>query len=246
MANDSGTIVTFESLVSDTSADGADKSQTPDTSIPASYELTIDDTATQAQSNAPETAEESKVENDWEAMFKATQAAYTKSRQEVAALKTKAAELEKQLDSAQIQLPQEVIDELEMLKHTDPEAWRQALNEIEAKRAKEIDSRIAQEVEATRREAILEEYNRNNPGYELNDYVAENVLPASYLKRLNEGSITFDTFVKEASEYLHKTKIGPGNSSNAGKVAPINIVDGSSSPGPSGTMLDISYSEAIF
>lgn len=245
MANDSGTIVTFESIVGD-KADGADKSQTPDTSIPASYELTIDDTATQQASEVKDTKAEEPIENDWEAMFKATQAAYTKSRQEVAALKTKAAELEKQLDSAQIQLPQEVINELEMLKHTDPEAWRQALNEIEAKRAKEIDSKIAQEVEATRREAILEEYNRNNPGYELNDYVAENVLPASYLKRLNEGSITFDTFVKEASEYLHKTKIGPGNSSNAGKVAPINIVDGSSSPGPSGTMLDISYSEAIF
>ena len=246
MTNESGTIVTFESIVGGKTTDGADKSQTPDTSIPASYELAIDDTATLQEPEVKDAKVEEPVENDWEAMFKATQAAYTKSRQEVAALKTKAAELEKQLEGHQIELPQEVVDELEMLKHTDPEAWRQALNEIEAKRAKEIDSKIAQEVEATRRESILEEYNRNNPGYELNDYVAENVLPASYLKRLNDGVISFDTFVKEASEYLYKVKVGPGNSNNAGKVAPINIVDGSSSPGPSGTMLDISYAEAIF
>lgn len=245
MADKSGTIVTFESLVSE-SANEASKSQTPDTSIPASYDLQIDETAIVKSEEPVESNAEEPVANDWEAMFKATQAAYTKSRQEVAALKTKAAELEKRLDNTQIQLPPEVVEELEMLKHTDPEAWRQTLNEIEAKRAKEIDTKIAQEVEATRRESILEEYNRNNPGYELNDYVAENVLPASYLKRLNEGTITFDTFVKEASEYLHKVKIGPGNSANAGKAAPINIVDGTSSPGPSGTMLDISYAEAIF
>lgn len=245
MAENQGTIVTFESIVGE-KADDTSKSQTPvDNVIPASYELTIDETA-EVKADEAQSEEADEKETDWEAMFKATQAAYTKSRQEVAALKTKAAELEKQLDTQGIQLPEEVVQELETLKYTDPEAWRQALNEIEAKKAKEIDSKIAQEVEATRREMILEEYNRNNPGYELNDYVAENILPGSFLNRLTNGEISFDTFVKEASDYLRRIKIGPGNSERAGKVAPINIVDGSSSPGPSGTMIDVAYKDAIF
>lgn len=233
-----GTIVTFDSITNE----GA----TP-TEPNQLYKPTIDEAAllepNQVEGNEPK-QDEGTI--DWEKQFKDTQAALTKSRQEVAALKTKAAELEKQLDVQGIQLPEDVAAELEALKYTDPERWRQSLNELEAKRAKEIDTKVAQEVEATRRAAVLEEYNRNNPGYEINDYVAENMLPASFTKRLSNGEISFDTFIKEASDYLHSVKIGPGNSPKAGKVSPINMLDGGATPNNSGNNPDVSYKDAIF
>lgn len=235
---DNGTIVTFDSLTNE----GSTPLEPNQLYTPVIDEAALVNPEGEGNSITPDES----TPIDWEKQFKDTQAALTKSRQEVAALKTKAAELEKQLDVQGIQIPEEIAAELEALKYTDPERWRQSLNELEARRAKEIDTKVAQEVEATRRASILEEYNRNNPGYEINDYVADNILPASFTKRLASGEISFDAFIKEASEYLHNVKIGPGNSPKAGKISPINMLDGGATPNNSGNNPDISYQDAIF
>lgn len=183
---------------------------------------------------------------DYEAAYKELQAEYTKSRQEVAALKTKAVALEKEIENKGIEIDPEVADELEALKYSDPEAWRTKLNAIEKQRAKEIESKVSQEIEAERRAQLLAEYNKNNPDFQLNDYVAQNVLPASFMKRLEANEISFDTFLAEASDYLKRVQIGPGNSPKAGRKAPILQVDGGASPDTNRVNYDVSYAEAVF
>lgn len=155
------------------------------------------------------------------------QAEYTKSRQEIAALKAKSAALEKHLASANFTLPPEVEAELEQLKYSDPEAWRQKLNAIENKRAKDLDTEISRQVEVERRTQLLAEYNAANPDYKIDDYVAENVLPRGMVNKLEKGEVSFDSFLKEASNFLKSiVKHGPGNSEKAGKQSPITQVGG--------------------
>lgn len=246
-----GNIVSFESLV------GAQADEKVEDTNSEKSSLGVDNTQIHqvytSEFNTPvsqETEQETETEQeepkDWEKMFKDTQAAYTKSRQEVAALKTKAAALEAELNKQGYEIEPEVAEELEMLKYTDPEAWRQKLNAIEASKAKAIDSKIAYEVEAERRTQLLNEYNAANPNYQINDYVAQNVLPGSFIRRLDAGEVTFEGFIAEASDYLKRVKIGPGKSEKAGKPNPMRVLDGGSSPTPNGTNDDVSYQDAIF
>lgn len=165
---------------------------------------------------------------DINAQYKELQAAYTKARQELAATKAKATALEKHIASASIELPEDVKAELEQLKYTDPETWRQRVNAIENQRAKDLDTEISKQVEIQRRVELLAEYNQANPQYQINDYVAENVLPRGMVNKLERGEVSFESFLKEASNFLKNTvRHGPGNSANAGRQSPITKVGGS-------------------
>lgn len=250
MAN--GTIVSFDSIVNG-NVDGKNPEDT--TSEESALGVHIDESELstelgKSEETPKEPAEpaESKEDDkpDYEKMFKDTQAAYTKARQEIAALKTKAAALEAEIQEKGYTLDPDVADELEALKYSDPEAWRQRLNALESQRAKDIDSKIAAEVEIERRTQLLKEYNDANPEYPLNDYVAQNVLPGSFMRRLDAGEITFEGFIAEASDYLKRVKVGPGNSDKAGKGQPIRQLDGSSSPEPNGSNDEKSYRDLIF
>lgn len=255
MAKD-GNIVSFESLVGNKTAnESVEDTNSEKSSLGVNtqqvHQVYTNEFNTPVEE--PEAQEEPEVQKvlaeepkDWEKMFKDTQAAYTKSRQEIAALKTKAAALEAELNKQGYEIEPEVAEELEMLKYSDPEAWRQKLNAIEASKAKAIDSKIAYEVETERRTQLLNEYNQANPSYQINDYVAQNVLPGSFLRRLDAGELTFEGFIAEASDYLKRVKIGPGNSEKAGKPNPMRVLDGGSSPTPNGTDNDVSYQDAIF
>ena len=105
-----GTIVTFDSL---TTNEGATPTEPNQLYAPVIDEAALVNPEGEGEQKTPE--ENTPV--DWEKQFKDTQAALTKSRQEVAALKTKAAELEKQLDTQGIQIPEEIAAELEALKY---------------------------------------------------------------------------------------------------------------------------------
>lgn len=240
------TIVSFDDLVKTNASNEV-------TEGAVSEDVSNDNSILSVSDNIPESTDidnsdelESKdITPDYEKMFKDTQAAYTKARQEIAALKTKAAALEAEIQEKGYQVDPEVAEELEALKYSDPEAWRQRLNAIESQKAKDIDSKIAAEVEIERRTQLLNEYNAQNPDYQLNDYVAQNVLPGSFIRRLDAGEITFEGFIAEASDYLKRVKVGPGNSDKAGKTSPIRQLDGSSSPEPNGSD-DKSYKDLIF
>lgn len=183
-------------------------------------------------------------EPNYEKMFKDTQAAFTKARQEVAALKAKNAALEKAIVDQGVQLDPAVAEELERLKYEDPEAWRQKLNAIENAKAKEVTSEITRQAEVARRKEVLASWNQENQDAQITDYVVRNVLPAGLTNKLNRGEVSFEGFLAEASNFLRQTKVGPGSSKNAGKKDPMSIANGTANINQSTQETD--YSKMIF
>lgn len=196
---------------------------------------------TQVQEPAPEEPQEPETQEpeiDYKKQYEALLPEYTRSRQEIAALKTKSTALEKYLAKVQVEIPLEKQQELELLSKTNPEAWRQQINAIEAEHAKSISSEIAKEVEIARREAVLAEYNSNSPQHlQINNHVFNYVLPAGITGKLQRGEVDFESFLKEANNYLKNisrkadgTPQGPGNTPKAGKTAPIKKTNGGAEP----------------
>lgn len=181
---------------------------------------------------------------NYEKMFKDTQAAFTKARQEVAALKAKNAALEKAIVDQGVQLDPQVAEELERLKYEDPEAWRQKLNAIENAKAKEVTSEITRQAEVARRKEVLATWNQENQDAQITDYVVRNVLPSGLTNKLNKGEVSFEGFLAEASNFLRQTKVGPGSSKNAGKKDPMSIANGTANINQSTQETD--YSKMIF
>lgn len=192
-----------------------------------------------SEPDAPET----KVVHDYEKMFKDTQSAYTKSRQEVAALKAQVKALEGAIVQHQVRLDPKVAEELEELKFSDPEAWRQRLNAIENQKAKEVTSEITRKAEIARRKEVLAQWNEENPDAVITDYIVKNVLPQGITNKLKEGKVSFEGFLAEASNFLRQTKVGPGNSPRAGKKDPMTSVAGKSTASPK---KEIEYKDMIF
>lgn len=144
-----------------------------------------------------------------------TQAAFTRTQQENARLKAEANHLAEgwQKDFAS-QLTPTIQAELEELKITDPDAWRNRLNQLEAERtAKFNETRTAiankakGESELEYRTRTLEEYNTANPDHALTQDVIDNDLPPRFLKELEKGDINWSEFMAKASDYLHKGKV---------------------------------------
>lgn len=149
-----------------------------------------------------------------EVRFRDTQSAYTKGQQRILALESEntqladtwATEVSKTLTSDQQ-------SELEELKHTDQEAWREKINTYEAANASrvkekhtEIKTKAGKETEVQQRERHLADYNAANPDYALTDDVIDNDLPPRITKKLEDGKITFDEFIHEAHKYLSANK----------------------------------------
>lgn len=190
--------------------------------------------------------EEPKTSNppNYEKMFKDTQAAYTKARQEVAALKAKNAALEKAVVEQGVQLDPAVAEELERLKFEDPETWRQKLNAIENAKAKEVTSEITRQAEVARRKEVLAVWNQENPDAVITDYIVNNILPVGITNKLKNNEVSFEGFLAEASNFLRQVKIGGGNTAKAGKKDPMSIANGTANVTPSSQETD--YSKMIF
>lgn len=144
-----------------------------------------------------------------------TQSAFTKEQQRGDRLET---ENTKMADVWGAEVAKNLTDEqrtsLEELKHTDPEAWREALNKHESDNAekfketrKKISTEAKEETELQRRTRVLSEYNEANPDSQLTDDVINNDLPPRITKQLADGKIDFDEFVKQATTYLGKPKV---------------------------------------
>ena len=107
---------------------------------------------------------------------------------------------------------------LEELKTQDPEAWRQKINELEqekrnkvAETKQTIKKNASKESELASRTALLEEYNAQNPDFQITDDVVQNDLPPRIVNGLQNGSLSFEQFIEEAKKYLQTPKkIDPG------------------------------------
>lgn len=129
-------------------------------------------------------------------------------------------------------LPAEKQADLEELKATDPDKWRQELANLEAEqrekfntKKQEIATKAQGETEAETRARLLQEYNEANPNHQINDDVLENDIPPRMAKKLESGELTFDAFLEEAGAFLQKGKV-----MTPGEEAP-NEVDLTSTPG---------------
>ena len=147
-----------------------------------------------------------------------TQAEFTKTRQTLKASEAEKAKLFEQLrDRTKASLTPEQSEELEDLKYSDPEAWRDKLNKYEseskAKQQEELagltgEARKSAELqfEMERRQQVLNEFNESS-STPITDEVIANDVPPRITKKLEEGKITFEDFLSEVTNYLSKGKV---------------------------------------
>jgi hypothetical protein len=143
-----------------------------------------------------------------------TQAAYTKSQQQIKQLTSAQEEAFTHLENElQVELTTEEQTELEELKVTNPDAWRKKLNQFESRKKEKVGEIKKKITEKTSRETALEEraaslakYNEENPDYPLSDDVIDNDIPPRFTKQLASNEITFDEFLTKCRDYLAKGK----------------------------------------
>lgn len=168
--------------------------------------------STPVNTDTLEHSSESQQQIDFEKRYKDTQAAYTKSQQELKAVKAKVDVLEK-LTTPQIQIDAEAQKELDDLKYSDPDAWRTKMNNLELDARSKYQNLIsaaeqqaAIQAEMDRRTQVLNEYNRSHPGFEITDEVIQLDVPTRITKKLESGELSFDDFLGEVKEFLYAPK----------------------------------------
>lgn len=157
-----------------------------------------------------------------------TQAAHTKDRQELNALKSQnQILLEEALGVAELDLSEAQLEELEDLKISDPETWRKKMNayEVEAKgkkrtkvedKVKTAAKSVLDEEEIANRKVILEEFLEAHEGFYLDDDVIANDIPPRITKKLEKGEISFDEFLTQCYEYTQTGKVIKQEKVNSG------------------------------
>jgi len=151
---------------------------------------------------------------DYEKRYKDTQASFTTSQQRVKELEAERDVLRDLVPDPLSSLPEEVRDELEDLKYSDPEAWRTRLNEVEVQARTQLNERITETTskatseaavafELSRRSNVLEEFNRANSANPLTDEQLANDIPPRLTKKLEAGEITFEDLLQQAHQYVN-------------------------------------------
>lgn len=198
------------------------------------------------QSDAANKPGEGQTQVDWEKRYKDTQSAFTKKSQEL--IQTKA-ELEalKTQGTTPLQLDKSVVEELEDLKITNPEAWRVRLNQIEAEHNAKINATVTAKVQeltvSEQRVAELLDFQASHPGFILND----DDVPPRIAKRLTSGQIDFKTFLQEVHDFVSAPKaFGDGNKVTG--QPNINTVGGDANPAQHSvyTELSKSYKKEVY
>lgn len=148
-----------------------------------------------------------------------TQSEFTKGTQAKKALEAENNALKKKaMGSVKLDLTAEQAEELDDLKFSDPEAWRKKMNKLEreahAKQEQSLNDEIAQvsadtlaKDELERRKDVLAEFNKEHPGFQLNDQIIANDIPPRIVKRLETGTISFEAFLNECHDYLTTGKV---------------------------------------
>ena len=155
---------------------------------------------------------------DYEKRFKDTQASFTKSQQELKAVKAKLETLE-QLTKPTIQIDEATQKELDDLKYSDPDAWRNKMNALEndarvrhQSLLSEAEKNASIQAELERRTQVLNEYNISHPSMPITQELIDFDVPARITKKLENGEISFDDFIVEVHNFIYTPKkVGSGN-----------------------------------
>ncbi|AWD90297.1 hypothetical protein [Dickeya phage Amaethon] len=167
-----------------------------------------------------------------------TQSAYTKSQQENARLTSEVALMAQGWENDYATSLDPVVQaELAELKVTDPDAWRNKLNELEKERRSKFNAvrtDIAQkskaETELDYRKRALQEFSEAHPDFQLTDEVIANDLPPRFVKQLEQGEVSFSQFLKNAHEYLTKGKVVKPAEEKANGTINLSKATGSADP----------------
>lgn len=142
-----------------------------------------------------------------------TQSAFSKSQTSLKALQAENNALAEMLNASSLISYEDKV-ELEELKQSDPEAWREKLNTLEAEQKAALETKRAEartkgekESELERRTRLLDEFNAANPNFALTDEVIADELPPKYVKQLEKGEISFEDFLQKSAEFLGAPKV---------------------------------------
>ncbi len=155
---------------------------------------------------------------DFEKRFKDTQGAFTKSQQELKAMKAKMEVLEK-LNTPKVELDSATRTELDDLKFSDPDKWRARLNQLEIEthtKHKETLNEAArqanQQSELETRTQVLADFQKSHPNITLTDDVIKYDVPPRITNKLESEEITFEQYLSDVASYLGSPKVvGDGN-----------------------------------
>lgn len=143
-----------------------------------------------------------------------TQSAFTKSQQELKALREENSKLATNWEQDAVsRLSNQEQARLEELKSQDPDAWRSEITQIEENKRKEfrqkretISTESRQVGELERRADVLAAFNAANPNLVITDELINNDVPPRITKKLADGSIQFEEYLEEVKNYLSKGK----------------------------------------
>lgn len=157
-----------------------------------------------------------------------TQAAHTRDRQELNALKSEnQILLEEALGVTELELTEAQLEELEDLKVSDPDKWRQKMNSYESDAKKQKRTKVTEKVkeasktsldqeELERRKGVLAEFLEAHEGFHLDDDVIANDIPPRITRKLEKGEISFEEFLEQCYEYTNTGKVVKQEKTNEG------------------------------
>lgn len=144
-----------------------------------------------------------------------TQASFTKTQQENKVLRAQNEEVLTRWEQAAVSaLSAAAQDDLEQLKHDDPDAWRAKLTELEAEARQKFNEERENVITSAKNKSEIEiraeklaAFQEANPGVEINDDVIENDIPPRFVKQLENGDISFDEFLQKCGSFLTGGKV---------------------------------------
>ena len=156
-----------------------------------------------------------------ERRYRDTQGAFTKAQQKSKKNEAIAAGFQERLLESEITLTKEQKYELAELRKTNPEAWREKLNEYEdaaktnlSTELEEIRTKSANKGELEIRKDQMAAFSEET-GITLTDEVVKNDLPPRFIKELEEGKVTFEEFLVKAGNYIKAEKVIQGSDEDA-------------------------------
>ena len=144
-----------------------------------------------------------------------TQAEFTRVSQKAKKLEATNAQLSQVFEQELVQhmSPREAA-ELEELKFSDPDAWRNKLVMLEEankgkvkEKLQQIEQEASGKTELELRVEQLQAFNEAHPGFELTDDLVQNDIPPRITKKLEKGEIGFADFLQECYDYINKGKV---------------------------------------
>lgn len=149
-----------------------------------------------------------KRRRDMQSVLGKTQHELALSNKEREALKTRLTE------RVQINMSAEEQEEMQELKFSDPDKWRERMNTYEQRAKEELENELGEvkttvtkETELERRQRVLDEFNAANPDLQITDEVIAYDVPPRITKKLEDGTISFDEFLGEVKDYLSRGKV---------------------------------------